>query len=209
MTSSQQQHQQKSHGFNLIESAIVLGIIGAIVALIWISTDSVYETSKKKQINEQLLRIIQNTRALYAALPDIGNAAPANLTSAIAAVVMSNDMLFVNPPAASADTINPWYSNGGGNITIIAPVANATSFIIGFGSLPRNSCVDLIAKSGSFLPNAGLTSISVNSKAVASYIPITAVSASGLTAATPYTPVNAALVCNGAFNDVYFTLTLK
>jgi len=52
-------HQQ-AHGFTLIESAIVLGIVGLVVAGIWIASQALSQKAALAKANEGLIQLAQN-----------------------------------------------------------------------------------------------------------------------------------------------------
>ena len=59
----------KQAGFNLIEAAIVLGIVGLIVGGIWAAAASAYENMRQQAASKNLLSLAQNIRGFYAQNP--------------------------------------------------------------------------------------------------------------------------------------------
>lgn len=53
-------------GFNLIEAAIVLTIIGLVIGGIWLAASTVMNNMRKGELAEQTLQVVQNLRNLYA-----------------------------------------------------------------------------------------------------------------------------------------------
>ena len=201
----QRRRRAANKGFNLIEAAIVLGIVGLVVGGIWVAATSVYANLRTKQATDQLLQIAQSMRSLYATQVNAANAAAVNITTSVATVFPA-DMLRVNPPTAAGDTLNPWSANGGANVMIGHAAANATTFFIGYGSVPRSACVDLISRNSGI---SGLTGITVSSKAAAAAIALAVTAPAGTAVTLPATPVNAATACSNAFNDIYWTFSLR
>lgn len=56
-------HTQK--GFNLIEAAIVLGVVGLVIGGIWVAAAAVSENHKIKQATSGVLSIVENIRRLF------------------------------------------------------------------------------------------------------------------------------------------------
>jgi len=189
-------------GFNLIEAAIVLGIVGLVVGGIWVAATSVYANLRSKQATDDLLSIAQGVKALYATQSNAGNNAAVNLTTSLATVFPS-DMLRVNPPAADGDVLNPWNA-GTGDAGVLLTAANAVNFVIYFGSVPQSACVDFVSRNGAA---AGLTGVSIS--AVGGYVGMATVATAGTAIVFPVTPVKAATLCTAAQNKIFFTFNLK
>ena len=52
-------------GFNLIEIAIVLAVIGLVIGGIYIAAGAVSENSKQRTLQKQILTIVNNVRTIY------------------------------------------------------------------------------------------------------------------------------------------------
>ena len=66
MTHGKQTRQANARaGFNLIEAAIVLGIVGLIVGGIWAAASSAYENMRQQTASKQLLSLVGNIRNYY------------------------------------------------------------------------------------------------------------------------------------------------
>ncbi|MGB4102270.1 MAG: hypothetical protein WBK91_10250, partial [Alphaproteobacteria bacterium] len=74
----------KNKGFNLIEAAIVLGIVGLVVGGIWVAATSVYANLRSKRATDELLAVAQNVRALYATSSSLGTLATVDMTTLLA-----------------------------------------------------------------------------------------------------------------------------
>lgn len=57
-----QQLQKQRHGFNLVESAIVLGIVGLVIGGIWLAAAEINERMKIQRTIEQLASIVNCVR---------------------------------------------------------------------------------------------------------------------------------------------------
>lgn len=123
-------------GFNLIEAAIVLGIVGLVVGGIWVSAASVYQNMKVKRSVEQVLEIAQKVRTMHATSPTI-TATQADL---ITAGVFPTDMRDVG----AATLHHPW---GIANTVLsAATAAGGTTFDIIYNGLSSGSCSDLATR---------------------------------------------------------------
>ncbi len=163
----------KNKGFNLIEAAIVLGIVGLVVGGIWVAATSVYANLRSKRATDELLQIVQGTRALFATSSVIGQANGFNLTASLAqSNVLPGDTLGSTPAlATSANTVNPW----GGNIGVFdAPNSNGTAdtgFQVQFTRVPNAACVDLISRSTGAGRDSGMYAVAViNPAAAAAFV---------------------------------------
>ncbi len=58
--------QNARAGFNLIEAAIVLGIVGLVVAGIWAAAGAAYENMRQQNTSKDLLALAQNIKNFYA-----------------------------------------------------------------------------------------------------------------------------------------------
>src|SRR5450755_2463049 len=61
------QRAAKQSGFNLIEAAIVLGIVGLIVGGIWAAAGAAYEGMRQQNASKQLLSLVQGTPPIVGA----------------------------------------------------------------------------------------------------------------------------------------------
>jgi type II secretory pathway pseudopilin PulG len=135
-------------GFNLIEAAIVLGIVGLVVGGIWVAATSVYANLRSKQATDNLLSIAQATRALYAtsSTTTLANGTSMTATLAQAGAIPSN--VLGTTPALTTDgnTVNPW----GGNVAVFS-TNNSTGTVSGgfqiqYTSVPSEACVDFMSR---------------------------------------------------------------
>ena len=58
-------HRQRSRAFSLIESAIVLGVIGVVIGGIWAGANAVAISNQKSDALKTTLSIVQGVRNLY------------------------------------------------------------------------------------------------------------------------------------------------
>jgi type II secretory pathway pseudopilin PulG len=72
--------RQSKRGFNLIEAAIVLGVVGLVIGGIWVAAAKFYEDYKVNKMVEDILTIVRNTERLVsyrdAAAIDDANPSP-------------------------------------------------------------------------------------------------------------------------------------
>ena len=199
-------------GFNLIEAAIVLGIVGLVVGGIWVAATSVYANLRSKRATDQLLSITQGIRALFATSSSLGTLAAVDITPLMAqSNVIPTDMLSTTPDlATSANTQNPW----SGQIGVVAGgLANATTFAVVYSNVPPAACVDLLMRNaGGTGRDSGMTQVSGAASAQPAVIPAGNVQA--LAAGVGLTLAQAQTVCQsaaagGAVRNVGFTFNLR
>ena len=196
-------------GFNLIEAAIVLGIVGLVVGGIWVAATSVYANLRSKTATDQLLKVAQGVRALYATSSVTGSANGTDLTASMAqANVLPSDILTTAPNAADAtNTVNPW----GGNIAVYsAPNSAATAqagFAITITRIPAAACTDFVMRNLGVGRDSGLfDAIGAATGAAAYAAPAGTI---GLVAGTPLPLATAtgANLCNSAAANAARNLT--
>jgi Tfp pilus assembly protein PilE len=186
--------QRTNKGFNLIEAAIVLGIVGLVVGGIWVAATSVYANLRSKQATDQLLKITQSVRALYATSSTTGYTTATDITAFMAqANVLPSDTLTLGTNSTtSANTTNAW----GGQIGVIA-LATGTQFGVVFSNVPPAACVDLVMRNAAGAArDAGLTTLVGAATATPSSLPSTRTQA--LTSGSVLTLTNAQTVCASA-----------
>jgi prepilin-type N-terminal cleavage/methylation domain-containing protein len=143
-------NNKRTRGFNLIEIAIVLAVVGIIVGGIYVAASSVYENNRKQEVQKQLLTIVQNMRAVYAGQVAIGTFTTAD---AVAARIIPQDMI-----ATATTAINAY----GGAVTVAN--AGSTGFEVTFEDVSRGACTEMLMKTLStaqIADNLGVTAGSV------------------------------------------------
>jgi Tfp pilus assembly protein PilE len=136
-------------GFNLIEAAIVLGIVGLIVGGIWAAASSAYENMRQQAASKNLLSFAQAIRGYYA---NSGAATiSTTMSDAITQGLVPADMRQGTTAAAS-----PWAT----------PVTLGTGAIVGvntfgilFSGLEQSTCINLINRNTNSAGGAGLIAV--------------------------------------------------
>lgn len=163
-------HRVRLRGFSLIESAIVLGIVGLVIGGIWVAAASVIESRRQTRFLEQIPTIILNLQKLYKNMPPNGGtvsevyydnnsgtcSAPAQecIGKAGWGGVIPPDMV-----TAGSDTpVTPW----GDSFTAITVMEDLIVFRI---PLPTKACASVAPKMASaikkMLPNIATTDLAV------------------------------------------------
>ncbi len=154
--------QNKEAGFNLIEAAIVLGIVGLVVAGIWAAASAAYENMRQQSSSRNLLAMAQNIKNFYA------NSGLSQLpAAAITATALIQNGLVPREFIANANTniVHPWGSPGAANtISVSSPAGVAGTFVISFsapaGGVTTNDwvriCNNLISRNANAATGSGL-----------------------------------------------------
>lgn len=128
-----QQNAQRQRGFNLIEIAIVLAVVGLIIGGIYTAASAVTENNRRRNTQTQLLTIVQNIRTTFA--------------SQTAFVVPTNaqiDQMRLYPGDLVLIAGN-FVNSYGGNVNLYAPTA--ATFTIEFTNMSQGGCVEVLTKS--------------------------------------------------------------
>lgn len=169
---------KKGCGFTLLETAIVLGVIGVAVSVLFVTAGTVEYRASVNQASEELNQISQNMRNLfagrstsYAALGPLNLVATnADFTNFSAKVVQQNvfpnEML--SPPVAPgtippAGTIayTPWRALA--QVALAGSAATPIQYVIRYNSLRAEVCSDLLMRNSLPGRETGLTQIIVSS----------------------------------------------
>lgn len=98
------QRRENRRGLSLIETAIVLGVVGLVIGGIWVAAAAVQENFRQSRAQRDVLAIVSNLRQLFSQTN-----VPFNVT-----VYASNTNTALNSSVFPADaisgtaTINPW-----------------------------------------------------------------------------------------------------
>jgi type II secretory pathway pseudopilin PulG len=130
--------RQRRRGFNLIEAAIVLGVIGLIVGGIWVSAAAMMESYKVNKTVEGVFTIARNTQDLISARD----------AQAI------GDNVYVTDTVRAAGGIPGDWVNGttikhpfGGAVPIGQSLgAQGELFYVGIQAVNKSVCVNLVTK---------------------------------------------------------------
>lgn len=125
-----------TRGFNLVEAAIVLGVVGLVIGGIWIAASAASETYK---VNKSVEGMFQTSRNIQNTIPKSN-----------ASVIGNNgDMvpIVINANLAPAD----WVKNGtlvnpfGGSIDIYN-VSGDWRYTISFNNVPKSACIKMLRR---------------------------------------------------------------
>jgi type II secretory pathway pseudopilin PulG len=133
-------------GFNLIEAAIVLGIVGLVVGGIFAAASATYDNLKAQDTSKGIVQIVQNLKSVYSNNPA---AAVVNDDSLATAGIIPKDW---NPVNTIAGARNPY----GGTVAIAGPVNAVVITLTGFS---QAQCGQFISRLSSSLNGSNITSI--------------------------------------------------
>lgn len=134
-------HKTKK-GFNLIEAAIVLAVVGGVIGGIWVAAATVIENHRVNKTVEGILTTARNIQNLIS-IQDaelIGD--NVNITSAL-----NEAGVFPKDWVSGSVVKNPFFIKG--DITEVINLAvpvHSTRFFIRLGKVPQPSCIKLLVK---------------------------------------------------------------
>lgn len=191
--------EQWQTGFNLIEAAIVLAIIGLVIGTIWVAAAVVNDAQKIEETKKGVIMTANNMQNLISSADatTIGNSA--SLTNAaIAAQAFPANWI-----TSSTTAKNPY----GGSFTV-ANYALPPRFDVYLHGIPYTACVKLLTQISAYGAMAGSLGAGSSGRTGLGYISIkTDDGATTLLTTTtfPVSPTTAASVCDPALNFMVFT----
>jgi len=178
---------QRRRGFNLIEAAIVLGVVGLVIGGIWVAAAAVNANLRKSDASKGLIQIVQNTRSLYYGQSPT---ATADITSQlVSAKALPGD--FINGTAGR----NPF----NGSVTVSIAGASFDQIDVLFDGVPLDACIDLTSKNTNISTGMGLTQLVIDATTGGTDTTVTSF---------PYLPTAAATNC-GATNSITWRFGLR
>lgn len=166
-------------GFSLIEMAIVLGVLGIVLAGLWGLVSVAREHIKREDAFEQISIVVQNTRDFFKGRARVATPAGARTAAALTSYLIEQNVLLPEQIRdRSVGTGNfvadhPWGSAGasgaalpnGGLLISSDAVDHSGAYQVELRGLKLGSCVALVSRfSGASAP-AGLLKIKINANA--------------------------------------------
>ncbi len=177
-------------GFNLIEVAIVLGVVGLVIGGIWVAAAAVQSNLREADASKGLLQIVQNVRNLYYGQTPTATTDTDITTSLISANAIPGDFI-----AGTTSAKNPF--NGAVTVSLTGN-PNDTIAVV-YAAVPKDSCIELTSKNTSLSAGIGLSSIVIDATTGGSDATISTF---------PYLPTAAATNC-GATNSITWSFGLR
>jgi prepilin-type N-terminal cleavage/methylation domain-containing protein len=183
-------------GFTLTELAIVLGIIGLLITVVWTAAASVYDNYRTQRASAQVLTIVQNLKTLYGGGHGTLDPNGTDITPVvIAAGMMPADMI---QQGNTTNGLGPW----AGSTVNVYSAAVWNGVTVAYWNLSETACnrlADAVVTGGVF-PSDGLIWEEVNS---------TAATLPPYGPDSPLTTDNVANACQpGATNSVEVTYSI-
>lgn len=118
-------HQRR--GFNLVEAAIVLGIVGLVIGGIWVAAANVQENLRISRAQQDVLSIISNLRSLFSTAPVVWGG-PDPYDSRVNTAL--NSSVFPADSIQGTQVLNPWGKPYVANILILGSAADMQRTIL-------------------------------------------------------------------------------
>jgi type II secretory pathway pseudopilin PulG len=152
-----QRRATRQAGFNLIEAAIVLGIVGLIVGGIWAAAGSAYENMRQQNASKQLLALVQGIRGFYAQNPS--DQVDEKIDNLYNLGILPADM--VVDSSGTKTLRHPW----GGTVIINDTTTSMgiPSFKVTFDDVSDSSCRNFITRASNVARGSGLMLINTGS----------------------------------------------
>jgi prepilin-type N-terminal cleavage/methylation domain-containing protein len=129
--------RKKHRGFNLIESAIVLGVVGLLIGGIWVAASAVSENHKVQLAATGMAQIVRNMNGLF----------PKEAVVNAATMVSLNLGNWKEQVYANVDgyTISPWPAQSPFGRSVTSLINTSGYIIIIFPTLQLSHCIKMIA----------------------------------------------------------------
>ena len=187
-------HKTLKRGFSLIEAAIVLGVVGAVIGTIWVSAANMYESYKVNKTAEDIFTIARNIQNLisFRDAESIGDGINITFTAWEAGVYPKD---WINR-TTHIDSIF-WGE------TRIFVYKTDPRFYIFLNSVNRSSCIKMIIKISSIGSMAGSRGSGAHGRNALGYLEVNG-SSNWNTTNFPVSTDTAVIACNQENNDMQF-----
>ena len=141
----------RKRGFNLIEIAIVLAVIGLVIGGIYMAASAISENNRQLTMKRQVIQIAQNVRSVYATQ---------NKFTALTFQQVKALNLF---PGDLDQTMSQFITPYNDLVSLKVSTSSDQNFVISYGSLPTGSCIKVLVSlfgSGQTVRQLGLVGLS-------------------------------------------------
>jgi prepilin-type N-terminal cleavage/methylation domain-containing protein len=123
------------NGFNLIEAAIVLSIVGIVIAGVFAAWGTVTSQQRVRKATDMTTMVVQQVRTTYATRTSLESATGAAFTSALI-----NAELIPSSWLSGTNVMNPW-----GGVLLVTPetLSSNSAMNISFSALTTEDCIKL------------------------------------------------------------------
>lgn len=140
-------------GFTMSELAVVLGVVGLLLAGLWGASRSVYRSQRVSQTAQQLTQIVEGVRTAYISTTKIKDVD----IYGIAAVTKSLINAGVFPQEMVSNANVPTLVNLWGGSFSFSVSGDGASFSFSLDGVPKDACGDLLMRLGGDSRDPGLT----------------------------------------------------
>jgi type II secretory pathway pseudopilin PulG len=161
---------RKKKGFNLIESAVVLGVVGLVIGGIWVGAAALNEQWNVTRHAQQIQLIANRTMALLK-----GQSYSVGVWSSVTPELLAAGVFPEDMSVVSGDPRNVW----GGIVSVnLAPGSPVTQFAVSTRGLDYAACTKMVfAVAGSFKDGSFLEKVNTakmdDSNAMSVSVPLT------------------------------------
>lgn len=160
------QRRDRQSGFNLIELALALAVVGLVGAGIWGATSSAYDSRRVNETVDQVQQIVDNIRDRYATASQLPNESYNFFTQTIGGA----DLFPAEARLSPTSFANPWSSDGAGSICgngticisaidVFGGLTPRASIILMLRQVPGKACINVTNRLLNIAPEIGLAAI--------------------------------------------------
>ena len=179
---------RQRNAFNLIESAIVLGVVGLVIGGIWVGASAIYEGHKINKTVEGVFTIARNVQNLIS-MRDANQMGFVHITAQ-----MKDSGVFPKDWNFGSEYKNPFSGK-------IEAYSYSNRFDLALHSIPRGACAKIVMNISSIGAMAGSKGSGSSARANLGYISINTTEISTF----PVSLATAKTICNVESNRLIFT----
>lgn len=142
--------RRKTAGFSLTELAIVLAVVGVILAALWGAAGAIRQSQRVSQTIQQIIQICEGIRATYRLSAIIKETDSDSFTKSLIGLRIVPKEMIVD--ASVPSLVSLW----GGSFTIGLDTGTGLVFALVFQDVPKESCVELLTRVAGDVRDPGL-----------------------------------------------------
>lgn len=153
--------RRRRSALSLVETAIVLGVVGIVIGGVWVIAASSRENTHRQAAIQQIATVVDGVRTFYKSKAAM-EASPVDKTDyLVRKSAIPLDM--VRDHTVSPLLIdNPWGAVNGGGLRVLGNAPDLQTFVVMLRGLKQDSCVAMATRVGDSTGMTGLLELHIN-----------------------------------------------